>query len=110
MFPGIPPSKCDIHWSWGPPLGRYIPFPTYICCCDAKDLQTAKDVNASRETLTDLLARIKSFLARLEIYIEVPPTTAMKRIIVEIMAEVLTILAIATKEIKRPVTGEFIPG
>jgi hypothetical protein len=33
---------------------------------------------------------------------------AMKRIIIEIMVEVLSILAIATKEIKRPLAGEFI--
>jgi hypothetical protein len=34
----------------------------------------------------------------------------MKRIIAEIMAEVLTILAIATKEIKRPAASEFLVG
>jgi hypothetical protein len=33
---------------------------------------------------------------------------AMKRIIIEIMAEVLSILAIPTKEIKRPITSELI--
>jgi hypothetical protein len=34
----------------------------------------------------------------------------MKRIIVEIMTEVLSILAIATKEIKQPAASEFIIG
>jgi hypothetical protein len=108
MFSGIPASKCDFHWHRSPSLGLYIPFLPWICCSDANDFQVAKDVNASRETLVDLFAHIKNFFRRLEIYTEVPPTMAMKRIIIEIMAEVLTILAIATKEIKRPAAGEFI--
>jgi len=37
---------------------------------------------------------------RLEVYIEVPPTAGMTDIIVKIMVEFLSILAIATKEIK----------
>ena len=39
------------------------------------------------------------FFMRLEKYIKVRPTVAMKRIIVKIMAEVLSILGIVTKEI-----------
>ena len=38
---------------------------------------------------------------RLEKYIKVRPTVAMKRIIVKIMAEVLSILGIVTKEIRQ---------
>jgi hypothetical protein len=45
--------------------------------------------------------RIERFFHRLEIYIGITPTTAMMDMIVEIMVEVLTILAIATKEVKR---------
>ena len=41
------------------------------------------------------------FFQRLEIYTEVPPITGMLEIIIQIMAEVLSILGIATKEIKR---------
>jgi hypothetical protein len=104
---GIPASKRDFHWHWSSPLGLHIPFPSFICC-DVKVLQAAKDVNTSRETLTDLFSRIERFFVRLETYIDVPPTMAMKRIIIEIMAEVLSILGIATKEIKRPLAGEFI--
>jgi hypothetical protein len=83
----------------------------WIHCCDAKVVQAAKAVHADRETLADLFARIRHFFSRLEVHTktEIPLTTAMKRIIIEIMAEVLSILAIATKEIKRPVTSEFIP-
>ena len=41
------------------------------------------------------------FFRRLEIYIELPPTTEMVDMIVQIMVEVLSILGIATKEIKK---------
>jgi hypothetical protein len=45
--------------------------------------------------------RIESFFRRLEIYTEVPPTTEMMDTLIQIMAEVLSILGIATKEIKQ---------
>ncbi|KAH9974566.1 hypothetical protein BGW80DRAFT_147383 [Lactifluus volemus] len=72
-------------------------------------LSAAKDVHTSREALAGLFARIRHFFARLEVHTktEVPLTTAMKRIIIQIMTEVLSILAIATKEIKRPVTIRY---
>jgi hypothetical protein len=41
------------------------------------------------------------FFRRLETYTEVPPTTEMMDIIIRIMVEVLSILGIATKEIKQ---------
>ena len=51
--------------------------------------------------LIDLFSRIERFFKRLESYTEVQPTAAMSGIIVEIMVEVLVILAIATKEINQ---------
>ena len=41
------------------------------------------------------------FFRRVEIYTEVQPTTEMMDIIIQVMAEVLSILGIATKEIKQ---------
>jgi hypothetical protein len=61
----------------------------------------AKDANASQDKLIELFSRIEHFFRRLEIYTGITPTTAMTDMIVEIMVEVLTILAIATKEVKR---------
>ncbi|KAH9954714.1 hypothetical protein BC827DRAFT_930167 [Russula dissimulans] len=63
-------------------------------------LQAAKDVSASREALIELFSRIEFFFHRLEIYTEVPPTTAMTEILVQIMVEVLMIVGMATKEVK----------
>ncbi len=51
--------------------------------------------------LIDIFVRIESFFKRLESYTEVPPTAAMTDVIVKIMIEVLSILAIATKDIKQ---------
>jgi hypothetical protein len=44
---------------------------------------------------------MESFIRRLEVYTEVPLTTEMMETIILIMVEVLTILGIATKEIKQ---------
>jgi hypothetical protein len=45
---------------------------------------------------------------RLETYIEVEPTSEMRDIIIKIMVEVLSILAIATKEINRHSMSGFL--
>jgi hypothetical protein len=68
--------------------------------------QAAKDVRASHETLLDIFGRIEMFFRRLEMYTEVPLTTEMTDVIIEIMAEVLSVLGIATKEIKQGRTSE----
>ncbi|KAH9977573.1 hypothetical protein BJV74DRAFT_149311 [Russula compacta] len=71
-------------------------------------LLAAKDVNASHEVLVDLFARIENFFKRLESYTEVPPTDAMTGVIVNIMIEVLSILGIATKEMKQTRSKKFV--
>ena len=58
--------------------------------------------------LVDLFSRIKNFLKRLESYTEVQPTSAMTDIIIKIMVKVLTILGIATKEVKQGRSSELI--
>jgi hypothetical protein len=49
----------------------------------------------------DIFERIEMFFRRLEMYTEVPLTTEMTDVIIEIVAEVLSVLGIATKEIKQ---------
>ena len=48
------------------------------------------------------------FFRRLEIYTEVRPTKEMMNIIIQIMVEVLSILGIATKEIKQSRMSEYM--
>ena len=77
---------------------------------DAQFSQTAKAVSDSQVVLATVFERIENFFRRLETYVEVPPTTGMTDIIVKIMVEVLSILSIATKEIKQSRTSESIIG
>ena len=70
--------------------------------------KAANDVGSSKDKLIDLFTRIERFFGRLEIYTSITPTTAMKNIIIEIMVEVLTILGIATKELKRGGLSELM--
>ena len=58
--------------------------------------------------LIDIFVRIEGFFKRLESYTEVQPTDAMTDVIMKIMIEVLSILAIATKQIKRGRSSELI--
>ena len=63
--------------------------------------QAVRDVRTSHSTIIDIFERMESFFLRLDFYIEVQPTTEMRDIIIKIMVEVLSILAIATKEINQ---------
>lgn len=68
--------------------------------CNTFVSQAAKDARANQDAFVELFERIGFFSRRLETYVGVPPTTDMMDLIVKIMVEVLSILAIATKEIK----------
>ena len=70
--------------------------------------QAAKDASTSQERIIEAFNRIEHFFHRLEIYTALTPTVAMKSMIVEIMVEVLTILAVATKEMKCGRLSELI--
>ena len=58
--------------------------------------------------LVDIFGRIEGFFRRLESYTEIQPTAAMTETIVKIMVEILSILAIATKDIKQRRASELI--
>ncbi|KAH9061939.1 hypothetical protein EDB87DRAFT_1821501 [Lactarius vividus] len=64
-------------------------------------LAAAKDVSASHDALVELFQRIESFFRRLGVYMQISLTTEMAEVFVKIVAEVLSILSIATKEVKR---------
>ena len=58
-------------------------------------------MNASQDMLVDLFERIESFFKRLESYTELKPSEAMTDMMVKIMVEVISVLAIVTVEIKQ---------
>ncbi len=63
--------------------------------------QAASGVSSSYDALLDLFECLGSFLKRLEIYVNIPPTPIMTDIIVKILVELLSVLALATKQIRQ---------
>jgi len=70
--------------------------------------QAVKDVSASFDALVDLLESIEHFMSRLDIYTRVPSTVAMAEIIVKIMVETISTLALVTKQIKQKRPSGYI--
>jgi len=64
-------------------------------------------VNASQVALGKLFDTIEHFFRRLEVYTKIPPIAGLTDIIVDIMVAVLSVLALATKEIKRGKLSEY---
>jgi hypothetical protein len=77
--------------------------------CNVYTSQAVKDARTSQDTLIDIFERIEMFFRRLEIYTGAPPTMEMMGILIQIMAEVLSILGIATKEIKQGRISKYSP-
>jgi len=63
--------------------------------------QAASGVTSSYDALLDLFECLGNFLQRLEIYTTIPPTPILTDIIIKIMVELLSVLALATKQIKQ---------
>ena len=61
-------------------------------------IQAAKTVISSREALVNVLESIGQFVGRLKIYTEIPLSSAMVEIVVQIMVELISILALETKK------------
>ncbi|KAF8268161.1 hypothetical protein EI94DRAFT_1208575 [Lactarius quietus] len=91
---------CAFSETIGNAVGLAFPPATVIFAGIGVLLQAVKDVRASRRALVDLFDRIECFFKRLEVYTKVKPTEAMTDIIGTIMAEVLSILGMVTKEIR----------
>ena len=65
-----------------------------------------KNARASQGAVIDLFGRIESFFKRLEVYTGTSLTTKMAEVLVKILVELLSILSISTKEVKRPLASE----
>ena len=70
--------------------------------------QAFKGVSADFDALVDFLESIDLFLKRLDIYTKVDPTPAMNEIVVKIMVELISTLALVTKQIEQGRTSEFV--
>jgi hypothetical protein len=63
---------------------------------------------SSYDALVDLLEAIEHFLKHLEVYTEVPQTPSMDELAVKIMVELLSTLALATKELEEGRSSESV--
>ena len=63
--------------------------------------QAFRDIRslASYDALADLLEAIEHFLNRLSNYTRISPTATMTEIVVKIMVELISILAVVTKQV-----------
>ena len=82
--------------------------------CDIEVDQAAKGVTSSWDALLELLESIEHFLNRLDIYTRIPRTLAMDEMVVKIMVELLSTLALATRELKQgrssePILADVLP-
>ncbi|KAI9432832.1 hypothetical protein H4582DRAFT_1031505 [Lactarius indigo] len=71
-------------------------------------LLAAKNTVTSRDALVELFHRIESLFRLLKTYTEDPPTRTVVNALVKIMAEVLSILAIATNGVKQKRTKTIL--
>ncbi len=60
--------------------------------------QVIKNVSSSLDELVDLFNSIGIIMGRLDIYTKIPPMSAMTETIIKIMAELLSTVALATKQ------------
>ena len=85
--------------------------------------QAVNGVLEDYDTIADLLESVEHFLNRLEIYTKIPPTLSVTEIdmaeismaeisemIVKILVEVLSILALATKQLQQGTLSEYVLG
>jgi hypothetical protein len=86
----------------------YVPFLViYRYPCDTQANQVANGVISSFDSLIDLLESIEQFVNRLSIYTRIPLTSQMVDMVVKIIVELLSILALVTKELKQRRPSEY---
>ena len=72
------------------------------------DFQAIKDVSGSYDALIDLFEFMESFLQRLEIYTNIPPTPAITEILLKILIELLSALALVTQQLKQGRLSKYL--
>ena len=106
----IAPSTCkgNTHRARYPTLCVYLSFVPSALRPDIQTYQTVKDVLDDYDTLAELLQSVEHFLNRLEIYTKIPPTVSMTEMIIKILVELLSILALATKQLQQGKLSESV--
>jgi hypothetical protein len=106
----IPTCACNTYWPRYPTRCVYhFPF-LHAYLCDAQVSQAFNGITTDLDVLVDLLESVENFLSRLIIYTKVPPTPALTEIVEKIMVKLLSILALATKQIRQGRPSKFVCG
>ena len=63
--------------------------------------KAAKNVSASYDALVELFGSIERFISRLNIYTNIPLTPALTDVVIKLLVEVLSTLAMATRQVKQ---------
>jgi hypothetical protein len=100
----IPTRECSLCWLRHPTSCMSFSLIHALCPCDTELLEAFKHAGTSSDATVNLLESIEHFVNRLDIYTKVPPTVTMTENVVKIFAELISTLALATKEThqKRP--------
>jgi len=86
---------------------------SFVLSAHFRDIQTYQAVEGvldDYDTLADLLESAEHFLNRLDIYTRIPPTVSMTEMIIKILVELLSILALATKQLQQGKLSESVLG
>ena len=71
-------------------------------------MQAAKGIISNCDALVDLLESIEHFLNRLNIYTRISPAPAIDEIVVKILVEFISTLALVTEELKQRRSSESL--
>lgn len=93
---GVLLAVCAVSWS-------ICRFP-----CDTQVNQLAKGEISDFDALVNSLESIENFVSRLNEYTDKTLPPAMVKLVVKIMEELITTLALVTKKLRERKRGEFI--
>ena len=102
----IPTRKSNTDWPRHPNCRACF---TFFLCAHPSHIQVhqaAKGANTSHDELIAFFKSIEQLLKPLDVYAQIALTPAMEEMIVKIMAELLSILALMTKELKQGRSSE----
>jgi len=80
----------------------FLPWFARLVSSDISDHhQAIKNVDKSYDTIVDLFESFESFLRRLDVHTKIPSTTAINKVIVKILAELLSTISLAIQQVKQ---------
>jgi len=106
FYTAMPTRESNICCFCHPTRGRSLtPFPSAYLC-DIELPQAITDVSSSFDGLVDLFNSIGMLIGRLDIYTKIPPTPTMTEKVFNIMADLLSTVALATKQVMQGRLGK----